>query len=162
MMLNQQTMHADFLQQTLDLAENNVLLNKGGPFAAIICREQKIIAACTNTVTCSNDPTAHAEIMAIRTACTRLNTFQLIDCILYSSCEPCPMCLGAIYWARLKKVYFACNRYDAAQAGFDDSFIYNEIALQAEKRQIIMQHIQLKESLKPFTTWQAEEHKVPY
>ena len=99
----------------------------GGPFAAIICQNQQIIAACINTVTNCNDPTAHAEINAIRKACKQLNTFQLTDCVLYCSCEPCPMCLGAIYWARLKQVFFACNRIDAAQAGFDDSFIYNVV-----------------------------------
>ena len=157
-----QFMHTEFLQQAIDLAEKNVPTKMGGPFAAIICLDQKIIAACTNTVTSSNDPTAHAEIMAIRTACTQLNTFQLTECVLYSSCEPCPMCLGAIYWARLKQVYFACNRYDAAQAGFDDSFIYDEIAMLPEKRKITMQHIQLKESLKPFIAWQKLESKIPY
>ena len=155
-------MHKEFLQQAIDLAEKNVHTGNGGPFGAIICLDQKIIAACCNTVTGNNDPTAHAEIMAIRTACTQLNTFQLTDCVLYSSCEPCPMCLGAIYWARLKQVYFACNRYHAAQAGFDDSFIYDEIAMLPEKRTITMQHLKLKESLKPFIAWQYLENKIPY
>ncbi|RLA16864.1 MAG: nucleoside deaminase [Gammaproteobacteria bacterium] len=155
-------MHTDFLQQAIEQAKKNVLTNNGGPFAAIICRDQEIIATCTNTVTCSNDPTAHAEIMAIRTACKQLNSFQLPDCVLYCSCEPCPMCLGAIYWARLKQVYFACSRYDAAQAGFDDSFIYDEITLLPEKRKIPMQHIQLNSSLSPFIAWQAQENKIPY
>lgn len=103
-------MHTEFLQQAVDLAKENVATKKGGPFAAIICLDQKIISACTNTVTCCNDPTAHAEIVAIRTACKQLNTFQLADCILYSSCEPCPMCLGAIYWARLKQVFCLQSR----------------------------------------------------
>lgn len=155
-------MHKLFLQQTIELAEKNVRTGKGGPFGAIICQNQKIISACTNQVTVNTDPTAHAEILAIRKACKQLNTFQLADCVLYSSCEPCPMCLGAIYWARLKQVYFACNRLDAAQAGFDDSFIYDEIAETAEKRTITMQQLALKESLSPFIAWQEQENKIPY
>lgn len=155
-------MHMDFLQQTINLATTNAQSGNGGPFAAIICLNDKIIATCTNTVTSSNDPTAHAEIKAIRAACKQLNSFQLTDCILYSSCEPCPMCLGAIYWARLKQVYFACNRYDAAQAGFDDSLIYDELGKQPEQRKIAMQHVQLKNSLSPFITWQAQENKTLY
>ncbi len=155
-------MHEFFLQQTIDLAKKNVKTGDGGPFGAIICQNQQIIAACTNTVTQCNDPTAHAEITAIRIACKQLNTFQLADCVLYSSCEPCPMCLGAIYWARLKQVFFACNRYDAAQAGFDDCFIYDEMAKAPEKRKIAMQHIQIKESLNPFIAWQEQENKIPY
>lgn len=155
-------MHEPFLQQTIDLAKRNVQTGNGGPFAAIICQNQKIISACTNTVTTSNDPTAHAEILAIRAACAQLNTFQLVDCILYSSCEPCPMCLGAIYWARLQQVYFACNRLDAAQAGFDDRLIYDEIAKVPEKRRIVMQQVPLKGSLGPFIAWQEQENKILY
>ena len=155
-------MHTDLLQQAVDIAVKNVQTGNGGPFGAIICRNQKIVAACTNTVTVSNDPTAHAEIMAIRTACTQLKTFQLTDCVLYCSCEPCPMCLGAIYWARLKQVFFACNRYDAAQAGFDDCFIYDELTVAPENRKITMQQLALKESMSPFTAWQKQENKIPY
>ncbi|TXK94204.1 tRNA-specific adenosine deaminase [Methylococcaceae bacterium CS4] len=155
-------MHTAFLQQTINLAVKSTQIHKGGPFAAIICRDQNIIATGINNVTCNNDPTAHAEIMAIRNACSQLNTFQLKDCVLYSSCEPCPMCLGAIYWARIKQVYFACNRYDAALARFDDSFIYDEIAMLAEQRKIPMQHIKLKEPLDPFNAWQTQENKIPY
>ena len=155
-------MHEFFLQQAIGLAQKNVQTGSGGPFGAIICQNQQIISACTNRVIVNNDPTAHAEILAIREACKHLNTFQLTDCVLYSSCEPCPMCLGAIYWARLKQVYFACNRLDAAQAGFDDSFIYDEIARAAEKRKITMQQLALKESLSPFIAWQEQENKIPY
>jgi len=155
-------MHEFFLKQAIDLAKKNVQTGDGGPFGAIICQDQQIIAACTNTVTRCNDPTAHAEITAIRNACKQLNTFQLTGCVLYCNCEPCPMCLGAIYWARLKQVYFACNRYDAAQAGFDDSFIYDEIAVVPEKRKITMQQLALKESLSPFIAWQEQENKIPY
>lgn len=155
-------MHRKFLQQAVALAKENVQNLSGGPFAAIICQDQRIIAACTNIVTVSNDPTAHAEVTAIRQACKILNTFQLSDCILYSSCEPCPMCLGAIYWARLKQVYFACDRFDAAKVGFDDSFIYDEIAIQPEQRKIPMQHIELSTALSPFIAWQTQANKIPY
>ena len=155
-------MHSGSLQQAIDLAERNVFTGKGGLFGAIICLNQNIIATCSNSVCCNNDPTAHAEMLAIRKACAELNDFQLTDCLLYSSCEPCPMCLGAIYWTRLNQVYFACNRYDAALAGFDDSFIYDEIAASAEKRIITMQHIELKESLRPFIAWQQQGNKIPY
>ncbi len=155
-------MHRSFLQQTVALAKENVQSNAGGPFAAIICQDQRIIAACTNIVTASNDPTAHAEVTAIRQACKILNTFQLSDCILYSSCEPCPMCLGAIYWARLKQVYFACDRFDAAKIGFDDRFIYDEIAISPEQRKIPMQHIKLNTALSPFIAWQTQANKIPY
>ncbi|MCF7971228.1 MAG: nucleoside deaminase [Methylococcaceae bacterium] len=155
-------MHAQFLQQAIDLATENVRSGNGGPFGAVICQDGKVIAACSNIVTCSNDPTAHAEITAIRIACKHLNNFQLTDCTLYSSCEPCPMCLGAIYWARLGQVYFACNRFDAAQAGFDDSFIYDEIAVTPEKRTISMQQIEINSALQPFIAWQEQEDKIRY
>jgi guanine deaminase len=155
-------MHKKFLQQAIELAKENVQSSTGGPFGAIICQDQRIIASSTNAVTSSNDPTAHAEVTAIRKACTILNTFQLSDCILYSSCEPCPMCLGAIYWARLKRVYFACDRFDAAKVGFDDSFIYDEMSILPERRTISMQHIELATALSPFIAWQAQANKIPY
>ena len=104
----------------------------------------------------------NGRITDLPKACKILNTFQLSDCILYSSCEPCPMCLGAIYWARLKQVYFACDRFDAAKAGFDDSFIYNEIAILPEQRKISMQHIELNTALSPFIAWQTQANKIPY
>jgi len=155
-------MHAQFLQQAIDLAIENVRSKNGGPFGAVICQNDKVIAACSNIVTCTNDPTAHAEITAIRMACKYLNNFKLTDCTLYSSCEPCPMCLGAIYWARLKEVYFACNRFDAAQVGFDDSFIYDEISVMPEQRMINMQHLKINTSLQPFIAWQKQEDKICY
>jgi len=155
-------MHEQFLQQAIDLGLSNVKTKKGGPFGALICLDQEIIAACSNIVTSSNDPTAHAEITAIRMACTKLNTFQLSDCTLYSSCEPCPMCLGAIYWARLKAVYFASRHFDAAQAGFDDSFIYREIAELPEQRSIAMQYLPLNSALAPFNAWRSAEDKLGY
>jgi len=154
--------HERYLQQAIDLAVNNVTTGQGGPFGALIVKNNQIIAASSNQVTCLLDPTAHAEIMAIRLACQKLHDFQLTDCILYSSCEPCPMCLGAIYWTRLAKVYFACNRHDAAAVQFDDSFIYDEIALLPAQRRIPMQHINLKNASQPFVSWLEKANKRLY
>ena len=154
--------HEHYLQQAIELAVNNASTGQGGPFGALIVKNNQIIAATANQVTSLLDPTAHAEIMAIRLACQKLHDFQLTDCILYSSCEPCPMCLGAIYWTRLAKVYFACNRHDAAAVKFDDSFIYDEIALLPAQRKIPMQHIQLANALQPFESWAAKKDKKLY
>ncbi len=154
-------MHADFLQQAIDLATQNVA-NGGGPFGAIVVKDQQIIASSGNRVTPNLDPTAHAEIMAIRLACQQLQDFQLTDCILYTSCEPCPMCLGAIYWARLKQVYYACNRFDAAAAGFDDSFIYDEIPKSPVQRNIPMIYLQAEDAGAPFLAWRLMEDKLRY
>ena len=126
-------MHRHFLQQAVDLAVENVA-NGGGPFAALIVREGQVLATGCNQVTASHDPTAHAEITAIRAACLQMDDFELRGCTLYSSCEPCPMCLGAIYWARVTAVYYACNRIDASAAGFDDDFIYAEFAKPVARR----------------------------
>lgn len=128
----------------------------------MIVKQNQVIAASANQVTKQLDPTAHAEILAIRLACQKLNNFQLKDCILYSSCEPCPMCLGAIYWSRLAEVYFACSRYDAAAAQFDDRFIYDEIALSPSQRRIPMHHINLANALHPFESWAAKTDKWLY
>jgi len=155
-------MHHQYLQQAIDLASQNVSSQQGGPYGAVIVKDEKIIAASGNCVTINKDPTAHAEIMAIRQACIALDDFQLRGCILYTSCEPCPMCLGAIYWARLQQVYFACNRHDAAKAGFDDSFIYDEIQLDTEKRHIPMHQLNLATAEKPFIDWNSEKKKVLY
>ncbi len=154
--------HKDYLQQAIQLAAENVRSGQGGPYGAIIVQNNHIIATGTNQVTGLLDPTAHAEIMAIRTACNQRQDFQLGDCILYSSCEPCPMCLGAIYWARLSQVYFACNRNDAANAGFDDRFIYTEIALRPAERKIPMHGITLDDALLPFTLWKNLASKINY
>jgi guanine deaminase len=155
-------MHKQFLQQAIDLASDNVSSQNGGPYGAVIVKNGEIIAASGNCVTLNCDPTAHAEVSAIRLACKKLNDFQLSNCILYSSCEPCPMCLGAIYWTRLKEVYFACNRQDAAKAGFDDSFIYDEILLHAEKRHIPMRQLNIANAGKPFLDWNKQNNKIPY
>lgn len=153
--------HTHFLQQTLDLACKNIQ-HGGGPFAAIIVKDERIIASNGNRVVANQDPTAHAEVMAIRSACLALQDFQLTDCILYTSCEPCPMCLGAIYWARLKQVYYACDRFQAAAAGFDDSFIYDEIPKLAAARSIPMHRLDLSNVDKPFQDWQALSNRIRY
>ena len=155
-------MHEQFLQQAIDLAVENVRSGEGGPYGAVIVKSGLLIAASANRVTRELDPTAHAEISAIRQACQKLNDFQLQGCILYASCEPCPMCLGAIYWARLEKVYFACTRNDAAAAGFDDSVIYDEMAAAPSKRRIAMLHVNLPNAGLPFAVWAESENKLPY
>ena len=155
-------MHEEFLLQAVVLASDNVRSGQGGPYGAIIVKNNQLIAASGNKVTVTLDPTAHAEILAIRLACKKLNDFQLHDCVLYTSCEPCPMCLGAIYWARLAKVYYACSRFDAAAANFDDSFIYDEILLPPSKRSIAMHHLNLPNALKPFAIWTEKSDKVVY
>jgi guanine deaminase len=151
-----------YIELAIELAANNVESGQGGPFGAVIVKDDKIIATAVNTVTSSNDPTAHAEVNAIREACKNLNSFQLDDCEIYSSCEPCPMCLGAIYWSRAKKLYFAANKEDARQAGFDDSFIYDEIELPIEKRALATQRLKPVDYKKPFNLWSKTNHKVEY
>ncbi len=155
-------MDKEFLQQAIDLAVKNARSGEGGPYGAVIVKDNQLIAASGNKVTSNIDPTAHAEVMAIRLACQKLNDFQLQGCILYSSCEPCPMCLGAIYWARLAKVYFACSRHDAAAANFDDSFIYDEIAILPHERSIAMLHLSLPNAMQPFNIWAEKNDKVLY
>lgn len=155
-------MHDIFLQQAIALAVENVDSGAGGPYGAVIVKDNQLIAASGNKVTQNTDPTAHAEIMAIRLACTKLNNFQLRDCVLYTSCEPCPMCLGAIYWARLSKVYFACSRHDAAEAKFDDSFIYDQIAISPGDRSIPMQHLKVLNNRQPFDAWLEKADKILY
>src|SRR5574344_2649756 len=134
-------MNKDFLLCAIQMATDNVANGNGGPFGAVVAKEGKIIARATNTVTTSNDPTAHAEVNAIREACRVLGTFDLSGCEIYSSCEPCPMCLSAIYWARIDKIYYSANCIDAAQAGFDDSFIYKEMTLNIDKRKIVEERL---------------------
>ncbi|MCL2168095.1 MAG: nucleoside deaminase [Lentimicrobiaceae bacterium] len=151
-----------FLQKTVELAEENVRTGKGGPFAAIITKNDKIIATGTNVVTTSHDPTAHAEISAIRKACSILSDFQLEGCTLYSSCEPCPMCLGAIYWARIKRIIFAANKHQAEKAGFDDAFIYKEITLPYPQRNLITQQMKMPDDDKPFELWVESNSKIKY
>ncbi|GMQ81073.1 MAG: nucleoside deaminase [Rhodothermia bacterium] len=152
----------EFMRETIRLAIENVEQNSGGPFAAIIVRNREIIATGTNRVTSDLDPTAHAEIIAIRNACTKLDSFQLIGCELYTSCEPCPMCLGAIYWARPDRIYYGASREDASAADFDDDFIYREVSLPADERSISMQQVLRQEARKVFDEWANNPDRQPY
>jgi guanine deaminase len=155
-------MNSPFMARAIQLAIENVRSGQGGPFGAVIVKDGNIIAEGANRVTLSNDPTAHAEVLAIREACRKLDSFELKDCELYTSCEPCPMCLGAIYWARLSRVYFGGLAADASQAGFDDSFIYREIAQPHPERGIPMVQIMREEALAAFRAWQEKSDKIRY
>lgn len=150
------------MEEAINLAKQNLKHKNGGPFGAVVVKDGKIIGRGANTVTTQNDPTAHAEVNAIREACSTINSFQLEECEIYSSCEPCPMCLGAIYWARPKKFYYAATREDAARAGFDDSEIYREIQLPIQQRKIPSEQIMETEANQVFITWVNLEHKVEY
>ncbi len=150
-----------FMRLAIDLAAENIK-HGGGPFGAVIVKDGKVVAKGCNRVTASNDPTAHAEVSAIRAACKALNTFVLEGCEIYSSCEPCPMCIGAIYWAHIDKLYYAANKHDAADAGFDDSFIYKELELKPEERRLKAEVLLSKEALRVFESWKALEDKVEY
>lgn len=151
-----------FIARAVHLALRNVETGAGGPFAAIIVRDGKVIAEAANTVTSSNDPTAHAEVSAIRIACAKLSSFQLEGCDLYASCEPCPMCLGAVYWARLRSVFYAGTRADAAAAGFDDNVIYSELGKEPSQRRIPMAVMQHPEAAAPFRAWLNSSNRQPY
>ena len=151
-----------FMEKAIEVALENVISNQGGPFGAIVVKDGKIIGTGRNEVTASNDPTAHAEVQAIRAACQYLNDFQLIDCEIYTSCEPCPMCIGAIYWARPKAVYYACTKEDAAKIGFDDQFIYEQLSLPMDQRIITMKQISPNQYKLPFQTWEKSKDKKQY
>ncbi len=151
-----------FMRRAIELAENGMDTNTGGPFGAVIVKNGEIIAEGCNKVTSNNDPTAHAEVDAIRTACKKLNSFQLEDCIIYTSCEPCPMCLGAIYWARPKKVFYGCTREDAADIDFDDQLIYDEIAVGITNRKIEFTNVLRDEALKVFQKWDSKIDRTEY
>jgi len=150
------------MARAIELSIENVRSGQGGPFGAVVVKDGKIIAEGANCVTSTNDPTAHAEIIAIRKACAKLGVFELIDCEVYTSCEPCPMCLGAIYWARLSRVYFASTALDASKAGFDDSLIYREIAKPHSERKIPMIQTMRDEALEAFGAWERQLNKRPY
>ena len=151
-----------FMARAIELAIGNVTSGKGGPFGAVITRGKEIVAEATNTVTATNDPTAHAEVNAIRAACQHLGTFDLRGCDLFTTCEPCPMCLGAIYWARLEHIYYASTSDDAAAGGFDDSFIYAELSKDPDERRIPLIQLMREESLEIFTFWRAFEGRIDY
>jgi guanine deaminase len=150
------------MRQAIDLAVENVRTLRGGPFGALVVKDGQLIATGVNAVTSSNDPTAHAEVMAIRNACRVLGSFQLSRCQIYTSCEPCPMCLGAIYWARPERFYFACRREDAATHGFDDAFIYGEMNKRPEERTIPGHRVISEERFLPFEQWVQTQGKPPY
>jgi len=152
----------EFMKEAIRLAIDNVHERNGGPFGAVVVKDGKIIARGYNQVTVNNDPTAHAEVVVIREACKVLNSFQLEGCEIYTSCEPCPMCLGAIYWARPAKVYYASTKRDAAEIHFDDAFIYQEIELDLEKRSLPFVQMMRKESLVAFEAWKNKIGKVEY
>jgi guanine deaminase len=154
-------MSTDFMRRAIALAHENIRAG-GGPFAAVVVKDGRVVAEGVNQVTAANDPTAHAEIVAIRAACQALATFQLTGCDVYTSCEPCPMCLGAIYWARPARVFYAATARDAATAGFDDAFIYDEIKLSHSSRRIPMNELLREEGLTIFDAWLAKSDKTPY
>lgn len=150
------------MKRAIELARNGMEQNEGGPFGCVIVKDGKILAEGNNRVTTDNDPTAHAEITAIRRACETLDDFQLNGCDLYTSCEPCPMCLGAIYWARPERVFYACSRDDAADAGFDDEFIYQELEISPIERKISMKQTGRQEALMLFNEWKEKDDKFVY
>jgi guanine deaminase len=151
-----------FMEKAVELALNNVLTKQGGPFGAVVVKDGEIVGIGRNEVTGTNDPTAHAEVQAIRDACRNLNDFQLTDCEIYTSCEPCPMCIGAIYWARPKAVYYACTKQDAAKIGFDDQFIYDQLSLPMECRKIPMKKLFPTNGDLPFRSWEIAKDKMEY
>ncbi|MBG47335.1 MAG: tRNA-specific adenosine deaminase [Pseudozobellia sp.] len=154
--------HEYFMKRAISMAEKGMNSNAGGPFGAVIVKKGQIVAEGHNQVTSTNDPTAHAEMVVIRDACKKLNSFQLDECILYTSCEPCPMCLGAIYWARPKEVYFACTKEDAKAINFDDRFIYDELDKEIGERQIAFIQLLRKEALPVFNAWHTKTDKTKY
>ena len=151
-----------FMQKAIELSEQGMENDEGGPFGAVMVRDGEIIAEGNNQVTSENDPTMHAEIVVIRNACTKLNTFDLSGCTLYTSCEPCPMCLGAIYWAHLDRVYYANTKEDAAQIGFDDEFIYAELDLDKDNRKLPIQQLLREQAIEVFGKWEEKEDKIKY
>jgi guanine deaminase len=151
------------MMRAIELAQAGIDANNGGPFGCVIARDGRIVGEGVNKVTSTNDPTAHAEVVAIRDACANLNSFQLDGCVIYTTCEPCPMCLGAIYWARPTRIIIACNRHDAAAAGFDDAFIYDELCgNDLENRKVPISSLLRDEALKVFENWSAKPDKIEY
>ena len=151
-----------YMQEAIDLSRKGIHSNEGGPFGCVIVKGEEIVGRGWNQVTSSNDPTAHAEIVAIREACNRLGSFQLSGCEVYTSCEPCPMCMGAIYWARPMQVFYANSRQDASLIGFDDSFIYEELTCAVDKRKIPMTRVFSETALQIFNEWANKNNKIKY
>ena len=150
------------MREAIRLSQRHMERGAGGPFGAVIVRGDEIVGRGWNKVTSTNDPTAHAEVVAIRAACRRLKTFQLTDCEIYTSCEPCPMCLSAIYWARLRRIWFGNSRQDAARIGFDDEMLYRQVALPPQRRKLPMKPLLAEEALAVFRAWQLKPDKVAY
>ena len=153
--------HEEYMRQSIRLAIDNIR-HSGGPFGAVIVKDGKVIATGANRVTSTNDPTAHAEILAIREACRKLGTFRLDGCQLYSSCEPCPMCLGAIYWAHISHLYYGASQHDADAVGFGDEFIYSELSKSPSQRTLPTENLLPTEALQPFTAWTETADKTEY
>jgi len=154
--------HEEYMKMAIRLARKNVQDGKGGPFGAVIVKDGEVVASAMNEVTATDDPTAHAEVVAIRQACKSLGSYQLDGCDIYSSCEPCPMCLGAIYWSRPDHVYYAATRKDAAASGFDDDVIYQEISLPPDQRRIPFQNKMRDEAIEAFKEWDKSDLKINY
>lgn len=156
--------HADWIKLSVRLAYENLLNKNGGPFGAVIVKNGKVIGAGVNGVTTLNDPTAHAEVQAIRNACLNIGAYSLKDAVLYTSCEPCPMCLSAAYWARISKIYYYFSKQEAAEIGFDDAHIYDELSLPYEDRTIPSERIliQIKDNENPFFVWSKDENRIDY
>ena len=161
-MLNMETRDKKFLDRAVELSKRGMQGGKGGPFGCIVVKGDEIVGEGCNQVTSSNDPTAHAEVVAIRNACEKLGTYQLTECEIYTSCEPCPMCLGAIYWARPKRVVYANTKEEAAAIEFDDDFIYQEISKDLSQRKIPMIQVLHDQALKVFQAWENKTDKIPY
>lgn len=154
--------HEKFMKMAIQLSERNVLESLGGPFGAVIVKDGKVIAKSANKVTTTNDPTAHAEVSAIRLACKKLKTFDLTGCVVYTSCEPCPMCLSAVYWAKIDRIYYANTKQDAEDIGFSDKFIYDELDKPMDKRQLPIKQMMRADAQPAFKLWDESEMKASY
>ncbi|MDN3586400.1 nucleoside deaminase [Pedobacter aquatilis] len=154
--------HAEFMRLAITLSAKNVTENIGGPFGAVVVKDGEVVAASGNKVTSTNDPTAHAEVSAIRLACTKLNTFDLSGCVIYTSCEPCPMCLGAIYWAKIDTIYYANTKVDAENIGFSDKFIYEELEKEMNKRSLPILQLMRDEAMEAFKLWEQSPMRIDY
>ncbi len=152
----------EFMQQAIQLATENVLHGRGGPFGAVVVKDGVVIATGSNQVTSTNDPTAHAEIIAIRNACQALGTFQLTGCDVYTSCEPCPMCLGALYWSRCRAIFYGNDAAAAARAGFDDAFLYDEMKKPLDRRRLPLGQLLAAEAIASFEAWRCSPYRVDY
>lgn len=157
-----QQQHEKFMRMAIGLSEKNVTSQLGGPFGAVVVKDGKVIAKSGNKVTSTNDPTAHAEVSAIRIACKKLKTFDLTGCVIYTSCEPCPMCLSAVYWSRINTIYYANTKVDAANIGFDDQFIYEELEKPMSERSLPIHQMLRDEAIQAFKLWEHSQMRVTY